>query len=320
MTTISDWIIHFGSIGAVVSLAGLGTGLGQGIACKASFDAMTRQPGSKQEIFRSAIISMALIETASIIGFLTGILLYNTQIMGAYGYLGSLGVALAVAIPAFTVGIFAAFPAQNAFYAISRQPFFNRNITNLLILTQSIMQTPLIFAFIIAVSIRNELANINTLAQGLKFIACGLCIGLGAIGPVIGLSIFSSKATSVTGINRKAYSKILSFSFFSQAMIETPILFAFMAALSIYRLPTESINSIAPAIALLGAAFTVGLGTLGTAISSGRTSAEAIAGIANNPESYDKLSKLSLLSQAIIDTTAIYTTLIAFNLISKAFI
>ena len=69
---------------------------------------------------------------------------------------------------------------------------------------------------------QGQAAHVLLCSDSLRLIASGLCIGIGSIGPAIGLSIFSRAALNGISRNIQAYSKLLSFTFISEAIIETP--------------------------------------------------------------------------------------------------
>jgi len=181
-----------------------------------------------------------------------------------------------------------------------------------MLITQSMIQTPIIFGFIIALFIQNQAASANTIAESLRLIASGLAVGLGSAGPAIGLGIFGQAACSGIGINRKSYNKVFSFTLVSEAIIETPIIFALVVGLLLITLKTTTLLH---GIAMLASAICIGIGTIGPGISSGKTSAAACKEIAKNPENSSSLFKVSVFSQGIIDTAAIYALVISILLI-----
>ena len=184
-----------------------------------------------------------------------------------------------------------------------------------MLLAQSLIQTPLIFGFIIALIIRAKLPHVTTVAQALALIGSGLAIGLGCIGPAFGGGNFTKTACESIGINRHAYPRIFSFTIISQAIIETPVIFASIIA---FFLTTKALYL--PDNALIGLcylifALTIGLGTFGPGISSGRSAAAAARQIAHNVQSYSMVARSSMMAQGLIDTCAVYAFIIALWLI-----
>ena len=66
------------------------------------------------------------------------------------------GIALALGIPGFLVGAFSSLPSQQAAIALTRQPLASSKIINIMLLTQSLVQTPVIFGFLISLFIKNN--------------------------------------------------------------------------------------------------------------------------------------------------------------------
>lgn len=69
--------------------------------------------------------------------------------------------------------------------------------------------------------------------QAAKYIAAGLAIGLGAIGPGIGEGIAASKALEAIGRNPESSSKVTPLMFVSMAIAESTGIYALVIALII---------------------------------------------------------------------------------------
>ncbi len=311
--------IHYGTIAFAVSVTSISVGIGEGLASFSALQAINTQPHARSDIARTAIIGMALIETAAILATVIAVmLLFSTRPLesNVYANLAEMGIAFAMCITGFITGIVSAFPTRAACNAIARQPFFAQKITRLMLVMQSLLQGPIIFSFIIALIIKYQAINAQTLSDSLRLIASGLCIGLGSVGPSIGLALFAQTACRGLGINPQAYNKILSFALISQTIIETPIIFSFVISmvLLVMTSATDNVSSI-QGIAFLAASLCTGIGMTGPGISSGRTAAAACKEITYNPETYSILSRVSLFAQGLIETCAIYAVLISFLLI-----
>ncbi len=308
-------LLHYGTIGAIVALSGLGVSIGQGFAGQAVVASLNRQPSAGTDIARGNLLALAFIETAAILSLIIAMLLFFKVPTTLYAALAQLGIAFALAIPGFTIGIIASMPARQAVISIARQPFLSKKITNLMILAQSLLQTPLIFSFIISLLIRNQLDSITTASQSLRLIASGLCIGIASIGPAIGGGTFTAAACRAVGINKSAYGRIFSFAILSQAIIETPVIFASIISFWLATVVVPASGIIGHGILYLAIAFVMAIGTVGAGISSGRTAASACEQIAFNPEHYSIVSRTSLIAQGLIDTSAIYAFIIALFLL-----
>lgn len=311
---ISEYL-HYGTIALAAAINALGAGIGSGITSNAALRAINIQPSARAEIIKASVLGMALIETAAIMGVsIAFILLFGSKgSTSAYAGIAETGIALAICLPGFFIGLISSLPAQQACLSIARQPFFSRKILRFMLITQSVIQTPVVSGFIIAMFIRNEIPHITSYAESIKLLASGLCIGLGSVGPALGLGYFAQTACRSIGVNRNAYGKLLSFTLVSQAIIETSIIFALVIALLIF-FASKTITLLG-SIALLSAALCTGLGTIGAGISSGKSSAAACEQIALHPEQYPILSRVSMIAQGLIDTCAIYALVISILLI-----
>ncbi|PKM91040.1 ATP synthase F0 subunit C [Candidatus Falkowbacteria bacterium HGW-Falkowbacteria-1] len=70
-------------------------------------------------------------------------------------------------------------------------------------------------------------------AEAAKYIAAGIAIGLGAIGPGVGEGIIASKAMEAIGRNPEAGGKITPLMFASMAVTESTGIYALVVALII---------------------------------------------------------------------------------------
>lgn len=310
--------IHYGVIASVIATTSLSVGISQGLTSYSALQAINRQPSARNDIIRLALIGMTLIETVAILALLVAILLLiNTAPNNNYfAYVSEIGIAFAISITGLVIGITSSVPAKAACHAVARQPLFTQKIFGFMLMTQVLIQTPLISALIISLFIQGQAAQVFLCSDSLRLIASGLCIGIGSIGPAIGLSIFSRAAINGISRNIQAYNKLLSFTFISEAIIETPIIFCLVIAVTLlFIIPRPETESLIDGIIFLSAGLCTGLGTLGTGISSGATSAAACSQIADNPNSYSILSRTSILAQGIIETIVIYAILLSLIMI-----
>lgn len=318
MHTSSEFL-HYGAIAASIAVSSISVGLGQGLISWSALGAINRQPAAQDDVMRVAIIGMTLVETVAILGLLVSILLLIYTNLGGnniFSNYAELGIIAAMSITGLVIGIASAFPAQAACHAVARQPFFAHRISGFMLMTQVLIQTPIISAFLVSLFIQAQSGSATTLTDSLRLIASGLCVGIGSIGPAIGLSIFSKAALNSLGKNAKAYNKLLSFTFISEALIETPIIFCLIIAIALlFIVPHTPTDNPIHGVIFLAAALCTGLGTLGTGISSGITAAAACTQIGNNPEAYNILSRTSILAQSLIETVVLYTVILSLLMI-----
>lgn len=314
MDLFSGPLIHYITIASAVCINSVAAGIGEGLTTLSALSAINRQPEAQTLVMRTAILGMALIETAAIMGVFIAIILLNTDRSTAtmYSDLSTIGIALAICIPGLVLGFASARPAQAACIAIARHPQLNQKIIGFMIMMQALVQTPSIFGLIVALFIHNQAASATTFAESCRLIASGLCIGIGSIGPTIGLATFAYSACRGLGVNKLIYGPIISFSLISEAIIETPVIFSLAVAITLlYQTATIPIQG----IIFLAAGFCAGIGTLGAGISSGKTAAAACDQLIQKPDLQSLLARTSLFAQGMIDTCSIYAVVVAFMLI-----
>ncbi len=302
--------LHYLSIGLMTCISPLGVGLGQGGIALSAIKGINQQPSAQNAISRIAIFGMVLLEFAAIAGVTFGLLLVfgKTPITLPIS-IAELGIALAIAISGLAVGIACYFPAAESCAAVARQPFAAQSILRFMLIAQSMIQTPIVFSFIIGIFAKGQIHEGMSLESGIRLLSAGLCIGLGCVGPVWGLALFARNACKGIGINRAAYNPLLTFTFISQAIIETPLLFALVISLLIVS--AQDGATLASALTFLAIGLCMGIGTLGPGMNSGRTAGAAALQIAYKPELYSSVSKASTLAQGLIDASVIYVFLIA---------
>lgn len=307
--------IHYGVIASAVAINSISVGIGQGLTSYSALNAINRQASSRGDIMRVALIGMTLIETVALLALIIAILLLvntSSENSNYFEYLAEIGIGLAISITGFVIGLASSIPAQAACHAVARQPLFTQRIFGFMLMTQVLIQTPIISALIVSLFIQGQASSATLLSDSLRLIASGLCVGVGSIGPAIGLSIFARSAINGIGRNPKAYNKILSFTFVSEAIIETPIIFCLVIAvilLFIVQRPTT--YHMIDGVIFIAAALCTGLGTLGAGISSGITGAAACSEIADNPDNHHALSRTSMLAQGLIETIVIYSVVLS---------
>ena len=316
---ISPSILHPISVFIAIVLSAVGSGIGQGIAGSGALKALSRQSMSSNAISRALILGLALIETGAILALVIALILLfgpSEQLTWGMGY-ARIGMGLAIGISAAAMSIASSFAVKSSCQSIARQPFFAQKILTLMLLSQSIIEAPAIFAFIIALLINTKISPDLSLFHGLKLLAAGAAIGIGSIGPSIGQAIFAHSSCSAVGLNQKSFGKLFTFSLLSQAVIETPLIFCLIISIMLIFKPISQINPLLSLISCISATFAISIGTAGTAIAAGFTASKMSTYIALNQRHYSLYLRATLLAQAIIESAAIYALIVALMLLTK---
>jgi F-type H+-transporting ATPase subunit c len=306
-------ILFFTLAATPALLSTLGTAIGQSLIGQQALQSIHKQPSAAQNISRLSVIATAVTETAAVIGLVVSLMLITESehlMQQPFHWYGLAGIASAVGISGLCAGLASSFSAVASCQSLARQPFLQTKILNLMLITQTLIMTPNMFGMMVALLIKNKVYQVETFGHAMQLLAAGLAIGLGCIGPCIGLAIFAYQACAGIGINKKGYTKILTFTFIGEAIIETPIIFSLLISLLILN------SSILPASLVqpwqfLAAALCIGLSTISPGINLGKTGAQACYQIAHQDQQYANISKIAMFGMAMIDTFTIYGFLLA---------
>lgn len=313
--------LHYSSAAITIMLGSLGGGIAQGIAGSSSLNSMLRQPISNNNISKAMIIGLALIESSIIIALVTTLsILLRIEKQSNLGIgLAELGISLAVGVAALSISIASSISVKASTISISREPLFAPKIFTFMLLTQSVIEAPVIFAFVLGIVIRTNLNVFMTSTQGLKYLSAGILFALGCIGSSIGQAIFIYTACISIGINKHIYKKIFPFTLICQTIIETPTIFCLLVAfITIYiNIPVAYINHY-PIIAIfLTSTSCLFMGSLGAAISSSKIAVNSCLQIMENELAFRKIFRANLLAIAFIESVLIYALIVSLILITK---
>jgi F-type H+-transporting ATPase subunit c len=319
MDTLLAPYLHFILPSIIIGISAIANGIGQGIAAVAGLNAINTQPQARADISSTLILGLALIETGGVLCFITCLYAFrgfeNFLFLNPYPYYAEIGIGILFVLTAGPVGIVSAFPVKGACESITRQPFFAGKIKTIMLVNQTFLQAPIIFAFLLVMLAKPLIAEVTTWGQALQIISSGIAFGLGSFGPIIGLGIFTTAICKNIGRNRNAYRQLLFFTFASEAVISSSIIFALITALFILKITYNSSHEALSGIHFLSAALAIGISTICVGISSGKVSAQGAEEIAMNPENSSSIMKFCLLSQAMIETCTLYGLTIAFMIL-----
>lgn len=313
--------LHYFSVIITIVLGSLGGGIAQGIAGFSSIKSLMRQQLGSEETSKAMVVGLALIESGVIIALVTtlsSLLMRGDKSLAQGVGFAELGISLAVGFAALSISTASSMVVKACTTSISRQPLFASKIFAFMLLTQSIIEAPVIFAFILGIIIKTNLNDFMTVIQGLKFLSAGILFAIGCVGPSIGQAIFAHAACNSIGVNKHAYNKIFPFTLICEAVIETPVIFCLLLSLvMVYtNIPTTFIDSYVPFLIFVAAVFCLAVGSLGAAISTGRISAKSCMQIVSNEHAYGSIIRTNLLAIAFIESTLIYALIISLLLVT----
>lgn len=229
------------------------------------------------------------------------------SLVGAY-----IGAGIAMGLGAIGAGVGEGYSAYRASESISRQPGATGQITRMMLIGQAVTETAGIFALLVALILLFQGGGAN-LMKGITFIAAGVCIGFGAVGPGLGAGLPAGAACEGVGREPENFNALVVNMLVGQAIAQTPVIFSLVVAfILVFQNPVGGIVKMA---AILGAGISMGFGAFGPGVGSGIAAEQANKMIGKKVSNYKLLTRTMLLGQSVSQSTAIYAMVISFILI-----
>jgi ATP synthase F0 subunit c len=156
------------------------------------------------------------------------------------------------------------------------------------------------------------------IANFAAYLGSAIAMGLGAIGSGWGIGYAATGALRGFVRQPKYQSSIFRSMLISQAVAETPAIFALVISLLLYSVGGgEDIGapgSLAQAAALFGAGLCIGIGALGSGAGSGIVAVDALESIARTPAAQGRVTIMMLIGQAWCQTPCIFALVVAIML------
>jgi F-type H+-transporting ATPase subunit c len=319
MDFISPIGLHYLSAAVTIAASAFGVGIALSVGAGGMLRGIVRQQWAAPEVSQTAFFGTLFIEGSLILAFIVSIvtLFMPPEEITFATSLAELGGAIAVGIASACVSLAAGSAVRGASYSVSRQPFDSKKIQMFMLILMTLIETPAFFAFIIWIFIRTKINIDLEIVDGVRLCASGLAMGLGSIGPSIGQFLFVRRATRAVGLNTETYGKIFTISMMTEAMIETPVLFSFIISIIMILKTTSPIITPETSVIFLAVAWTIGVGTFGASIGVGLVGGSAAIQTALKPKSYSAIFNMTLISQALIETSGLFALIISFLILTK---
>jgi len=233
-----------------------------------------------------------------------------------------LGAALAVGIVSISAGFGECQSAAYTIKAMARQPESAGTLLKSMLISAAVTETGAIFCLVVGLLLifGGFLEQTVDLAKGACFLAAGLSVGLGTMGPNFGSGYTGAEACAGMARTPSQSMPLTTNMLVGQALAQTSAIYALVVSiLLLYTVDNVSGYSMGWQIvrvgAYIGAALSIGIGTLGAGIGTGYAVGVANRLIARYVEQRGLFMRLTILSSAIAQTTAIYAMVISFLLI-----
>ena len=181
------------------------------------------------------LIGSAVCQTPSIFSLVVAFILIFGNYTGmaqAPMWAALLGAGLATGLGAIGAGVGGGLVAQAGCEGMARQPRAAGVLTNTMLLAQAITQTPAIYGLLIGfILLFKAHPPAESIAPAAALLSSGLCMGLGAIGPALGIGLAGQGAVRWIARNNENIGTITRNMLVGMAVTESTSIYAMVVAL-----------------------------------------------------------------------------------------
>ncbi|MBL4587837.1 hypothetical protein JKY79_00675 [Candidatus Babeliales bacterium] len=312
--------LHYSGVALSIAIAAIGTGLAQGYASSGVMRSMSRQEMGGDAIRRALMIGLVFIESGAILALVLSFLLMTHDFSVITFPIGlvhcSMGICMGFVTAVMAVASSSAVVAASE--SIARQPTFSQKILSFMMISQTFIEAPVIFAFVLLLIINTSVEQSMTLAEAIKLSIAAAGIAVGSIGPAIAQFRFSAASGRAMGFDRKAYGRVFSFSLLTQAIIETPVVFVLISTLFVIFKVLPPVGAYTTVYAMLPGLLVVSVGTSSSAIGVSHVASKSCRLIALDSSLYTRIFRTSFIAQAFIESCGIYALVVGLLMILRA--
>ncbi|OQY06420.1 MAG: F0F1 ATP synthase subunit C [Desulfobacteraceae bacterium 4572_123] len=317
---IETWVkvAAFTGSGLAMGLGAIGAAIGEGYTAAYANSAISRSPNLSGEIFKSMLVGQAIAESASIFALVIAMLLLFSDFssQSCLMIMVPISAGLAMGFGAIGSGVGSGFPAGAACMGIARQPAMSAKLTTNMLIGSAVCQTPAIFALVTSfILLFTNFSSSPVSPTWAAILGAGLASGLGAIGSGLGGGFVAG--ASCEGIARQPNSAttVTNVMLLGQAVTQTTAIYGLLISFILMFKTFAPTDSIAAAVALLGAGLSIGIGAIGPGIGEGLAAQSAVGAIAKNQKATPDITRVMLVGQAVSESTGIYSLVISLVLI-----
>ena len=218
--------------GIAMGFGAIGSGVGEGLTAGRALDGISRQPAEQGTLLRTMLIGQALSETGGVFALVIAILiLWVVPVTTATAAMAVLGAALAVGLASFGGGAGSGLVSALAVQAIERQPECASRMTPYMLLLQGLAQSTLMYALAIALILLFAVGDVDTVVRAAALLAAGFCVGLGAIGPGLGIGYTGARACEAIGVSLENAGVIFRTSLVGIAVTESTSIYSLVISI-----------------------------------------------------------------------------------------
>ncbi len=227
-----------------------------------------------------------------------------------------LGAAVCMGFGAIGAAVGEGYAAGVANAAVSRNPQLAGPIFKTMLVGQALAESASIFALVVAMILLFTYgAPHDSWLMGVGMLSSGICMGLGAVGSGIGSGFPAAEACAAVERQPAAANRFLTGMLVGSAVCQTPAIFSLVVSLLLVFSGFGGKPVHPTWAAVLGAGLCMGLGAIGPALGEGFAAGKAVKAMGRNPKEADVLTRTMLVGQAVTESTAIYSLVVALLLL-----
>ncbi len=225
---------------------------------------------------------------------------------------------MAMGIGAIGAGVGEGLIAANAAVGVSRQPRGASETVQMMLLGQAMAESAAIFALLVALLLLFNYEPAPVAGTWWIYASCylgaGISIGLAALGGSVGAAAPAAEAALGVALRPHAARTVTPPMLLGAAVAQSTVIYALVVSLILIFIAPGP-GGLPRMAAMLGAGICMGLGAIGPALGEGYVAGIACREIVRRPELNVVLVRTMLLSQAVAETTGIYSLVISLILI-----
>jgi F-type H+-transporting ATPase subunit c len=223
-------------------------------------------------------------------------------------------VGLAISLGAIGTGIGQGIGAFSAVSSMSRQPTGIDQIFKTMVIGLAFIESGVILALVVTLLTMFDGTQNLSFAMSTSEIGIALAVGVAAVAISLASS-FAMKSACKSVARQPFFSqKILTLMLLAQAIIEAPVVFAFIIGLIIRAGITESMT-IFEGLKFLAAGTCMALGCIGPSAGQAVYAESSCRAVGLNKDAYSKLFSFSIVNEAVIETPLIFCLLVSILII-----
>ena len=307
--------------GIAIGLGAIGAAVGEGFCAGFANRATARRPNLSGEIVKNMLVGQAVAESAGIFALVVSVLLVFLDFHEIHpGNVASaaalLGAGICIGFGAIGSGVGSGFPAASACEGLARQPASAGQLTTNMLIGSAVCQTPAIFAMVVAFMLMFMDFSASPLSPTwAALLGAGFSTGLAAIGSGIGGGMAAGASCEGIARHPMTLGATTTTMLVGQAVAQTPAIFGLLVSFILMFKSYPESYTLTASMALLSAGMCMGFGGIGPGVGNGMTAGSAVSWVSRNFEFTGVLTRTMLVGQAVAQSTAIYSMVVALVLI-----